>query len=349
MPVAGAAGAAQIPAAESVRALRPGDAVGINIVSGDFNMGATGTVTEVIGNRVYAFGHPFFNLGPIAFPMTRAYVHTLLPSMTSSMKIATTGEVIGTVHQDRATTIAGLMGAAPPTIPVKISLESERGFKKAVRVQGRQRSAVDAAVHLRVDPEHAHVLRARDGRRHVQHQGHDEREVARRHQDRGSVFGQRRVAQRRGLGDGAAHVSARQRFRADPDRGGGPHDSVHGTAAHRDDRAGLARWCSGAPRQGCTAESADAKLSRRGDCPHGAARDSCERLRFAVGDGLRRFAPGSVGTARGAAADRAAQRAAADANAQHAPQEQPSLRAAARVWMPAPWSAASRCPRCRPP
>ena len=93
-------------------------------------MGATGTVTEVIGNKVYAFGHPFFNLGPIAFPMTKAYIHTLLPSMTSSMKISTLGDVIGTVQQDRATTIAGLTGAAPATIPVKISLESERGFKK---------------------------------------------------------------------------------------------------------------------------------------------------------------------------------------------------------------------------
>jgi SpoIVB peptidase S55 len=128
-PVAGAAGAAQVGGSAST-SLRPGDAVGVNIVSGDFNMGATGTVTEVIGNRVYAFGHPFFNLGPIAFPMTRAYVHALLPSMTSSIKIATTGDVIGTVHQDRATTIAGLMGDAPATIPVKIALESERGFKK---------------------------------------------------------------------------------------------------------------------------------------------------------------------------------------------------------------------------
>ncbi len=106
VPVAGAAAASQA-APPSSSPLRPGDAVGVNIVSGDFNMGATGTVTEVIGNRVYAFGHPFFNLGPIAFPMTRAYIHTLLPSMTSSMKIATTGDVIGTVHQDRATTIAG--------------------------------------------------------------------------------------------------------------------------------------------------------------------------------------------------------------------------------------------------
>jgi hypothetical protein len=131
IPVAGAAAAAQLPETTSTStSLRPGAAVGINIVSGDFNMGATGTVTEVIGNKIYAFGHPFFNLGPIAFPMTKAHIHTLLPSMMSSMKISTLGDVIGTVHQDRATTIAGLTGAAPSTIPVKISLESERGFKK---------------------------------------------------------------------------------------------------------------------------------------------------------------------------------------------------------------------------
>ena len=128
MPIAGAAAAQNQQ--NSTMPLRPGSAVGVNILSGDFNMGATGTVTEVIGNKVYAFGHPFFNLGPIAFPMTQAYVHTLLPSMTSSMKIATLGDVVGTVQQDRATTIAGLTGNGPTTIPVKIALESERGFRK---------------------------------------------------------------------------------------------------------------------------------------------------------------------------------------------------------------------------
>ena len=132
LPVAGAGAAAQSAqqATFTDAPLRPGSAVGINIVSGDFNMGATGTVTEVIGNKIYAFGHPFFNLGPIAFPMTKAYIHTLLPSMMSSMKISTLSDVIGTVHQDRATTIAGLLGRGPSTIPVKIALESERGFKK---------------------------------------------------------------------------------------------------------------------------------------------------------------------------------------------------------------------------
>ena len=55
-------------------------------MSGDLELGATGTVTEVDGDRVYAFGHPFYNLGPTQFPMTRAYVHALLPSLMSSIE-----------------------------------------------------------------------------------------------------------------------------------------------------------------------------------------------------------------------------------------------------------------------
>ncbi|MBI2829392.1 MAG: hypothetical protein HYX77_09015 [Acidobacteria bacterium] len=110
--------------------LRPGDPVGIALMSGDLELGATGTVTEVDGDRVYAFGHPFHGLGPTQFPMTRARVLAVLPSLANSMKIATTGEVIGTVQQDRATTIAGTLGPGPALIPVRISLTSERGTKK---------------------------------------------------------------------------------------------------------------------------------------------------------------------------------------------------------------------------
>ncbi|MBI2186177.1 MAG: hypothetical protein HYU37_03510 [Acidobacteria bacterium] len=111
-------------------ALRPGDPVGVALMSGDLELGATGTVTAIEGTRVYAFGHPFYGLGPTQFPMTRAYVHTLLPSLASSFKIASTGEVIGTFQQDRATTIAGTLGPGPALIPVRITLTSDRGTKK---------------------------------------------------------------------------------------------------------------------------------------------------------------------------------------------------------------------------
>ena len=116
--------------------LRPGDAIGVALMSGDLELGATGTVTEVDGNRVYAFGHPFYGLGPTQFPMTRAHVFTVLPSLRSSMKIASTGEVIGIVQQDRATTIAGTLGARRRrSFPLTLTLKSERGTRKTFTMQ----------------------------------------------------------------------------------------------------------------------------------------------------------------------------------------------------------------------
>jgi hypothetical protein len=112
------------------RPLAPGDAVGVALMSGDLELGATGTVSHVDGSRVYAFGHPFLGLGPTAFPMTRARVYSLLPSLMTSFKISATGEVIGTFDQDRATALSGTLGAAPALIPVRVTLESERGLRK---------------------------------------------------------------------------------------------------------------------------------------------------------------------------------------------------------------------------
>jgi hypothetical protein len=115
-------------------ALRPGDPIGVGLMNGDFEVGATGTVTEVDGNRVYAFGHPFYQLGPTQFPMTRAHVFTVLPSLAASQKIASTGEIVGIVSQDRATTIAGTLGPGPSMIPVTLTLSSERGTRKSFNI-----------------------------------------------------------------------------------------------------------------------------------------------------------------------------------------------------------------------
>ena len=110
--------------------LKPGDAVGVAFLTGDLQLGGTGTVTHIDGDHVYAFGHPMYNLGPTEFPMTRAYVYTVLPSLFSSMKLSTTGEVIGTFLQDRATTIAGRLGPGPKLIPLTLTLDSGRAPKR---------------------------------------------------------------------------------------------------------------------------------------------------------------------------------------------------------------------------
>jgi hypothetical protein len=121
--ITGAAGTgAQVPTGP----LREGDAIGVALVRGDLEMGATGTVTHIDGTRIYAFGHPFYNLGPAEFPITRAHVHTMLPSLMNSFKISSMGDTIGTMHQDRATAIAGTLGKGPALVPMTITVQSAR-------------------------------------------------------------------------------------------------------------------------------------------------------------------------------------------------------------------------------
>ena len=108
------------------RTMRPGDAMGVALLTGDFLLGATGTVTHIDGDRVYGFGHPMYNLGPTEFPLTEADVQVVLPSLMTSSKLATFGNIVGTVQQDRATAVAGRLGAGPRMIPVTITLNSDR-------------------------------------------------------------------------------------------------------------------------------------------------------------------------------------------------------------------------------
>jgi hypothetical protein len=133
-PVLGGAMAQGAPELKKMTGpLREGDAVGVSLVGGDLEMGATGTITHIDGDRVYAFGHPFFNVGPSQFPMTRAYVYTMMPSLMSSFKISSMGEVIGTMQQDRATAIAGTLGKGPAVIPMTVTLQSQREEGKSNR------------------------------------------------------------------------------------------------------------------------------------------------------------------------------------------------------------------------
>lgn len=134
LPMMAGAGGQEPAAANRNQPLRPGDPIGVALVTGDLDFGATGTVTEVDGNRVYAFGHPFYGLGPTQFPMTRAYVHTILPSLFSSSKLASTGDIIGIVEQDRATAIAGTLGPGPALIPINLKLTSDRGTTKTFKM-----------------------------------------------------------------------------------------------------------------------------------------------------------------------------------------------------------------------
>jgi SpoIVB peptidase S55 len=127
-PVMGA-GSGPAPS-EPLPDLVAGSPVGVSLIEGDMDLSVTGTVTHIDGDRVYAFGHPFYNLGPTQFPMKKAYVYSVFPSLYQSWKISTAGEPVGTVEQDRNTAIAGRIGKTPRMIPVDVKLTTSRGQER---------------------------------------------------------------------------------------------------------------------------------------------------------------------------------------------------------------------------
>ncbi|HEV2720608.1 MAG TPA: SpoIVB peptidase S55 domain-containing protein [Thermoanaerobaculia bacterium] len=102
---------------------RPGDAVGAVLLNGDFNVAATGTVTVVDGDQIYAFGHPFLDMGEVSFPMAKSEIITVMPSLASSFKFANTGAIVGAFKQDRANGIMGTVGTRADMIPIDLTVE----------------------------------------------------------------------------------------------------------------------------------------------------------------------------------------------------------------------------------
>ncbi|HEX4495739.1 MAG TPA: SpoIVB peptidase S55 domain-containing protein [Thermoanaerobaculia bacterium] len=114
--------------------LKPGQAVDVVLVDGDFQLAANGTVTDRYGDQVLAFGHPFLGLGPVRVPMATAEVVTVLSSANSSFKISNTGKIIGAFEQDRKTGIQGRIGAEAPMVPMVVKIHSERPREYHVRL-----------------------------------------------------------------------------------------------------------------------------------------------------------------------------------------------------------------------
>ncbi|MDI3279762.1 MAG: SpoIVB peptidase S55 domain-containing protein [Bacillota bacterium] len=100
--------------------LQPGSAIGLQLVRGDVEVTALGTVTYVEGDRFLAFGHPFMSRGAANFFATRAYIHLAVPSLGMPFKIGTSLNLVGTVTQDRAKGVAGVLGRRPLAIPVHV-------------------------------------------------------------------------------------------------------------------------------------------------------------------------------------------------------------------------------------
>jgi hypothetical protein len=131
----GSSGQIQPKISPSQMSLQAGELVAVQLIKGDLDMSAVGTVTHVEGNKVLAFGHPFYNLGAVDFAMTKAKIMTVLPSLETSFVLSASDRTVGRFVQDRNPGVFGELGKLPRYIPINANLRNSDGETREFKVQ----------------------------------------------------------------------------------------------------------------------------------------------------------------------------------------------------------------------
>ena len=115
--------------------LQAGSTISVQLVRGDLEVSASGTVTYISGSKIYGFGHPFLSIGYTDLPLSKAIVLAIIPSLMTSEKISATAEWVGSIKQDRATGIMGVAGEKAKLIPVDLRLHTSRNEVKQLNFE----------------------------------------------------------------------------------------------------------------------------------------------------------------------------------------------------------------------
>ncbi len=123
-----------MPSADQ-RRVSPGSAVGVQLIRGDMNATAVGTVSWVDGNSLIAFGHPMMGVGEVNLPLVTGEVHTFINSQANSFKLATPLVEVGTVVQDRPSCIVGDLGLRATMMPVTVRVTAPGAEPRMFRAE----------------------------------------------------------------------------------------------------------------------------------------------------------------------------------------------------------------------
>jgi hypothetical protein len=102
--------------------LEPGSACAVDVLRGDLDASAIGTVTYRDGDRVLLFGHPFFQAGDVRLPLSTATITTIVPSLANPFKLGVPGRLVGTVTEDRRPAVGGRLGPSPRLLPFGVTV-----------------------------------------------------------------------------------------------------------------------------------------------------------------------------------------------------------------------------------
>lgn len=166
--------AAPAGSADEALAFQPGAPVGVALTTGDFVVGALGTVTLVEDEKILAFGHPFLHSGSCSYFLTGADVLDTVAAYDVSYKFGTIGDVRGGIYVDRWAGIAGRTDRVPSSVATEIAVQGEGQGRLSTKIVDEPRflpllfyaagvEAVDEALN-RVGPGTARVKYRISGR-----------------------------------------------------------------------------------------------------------------------------------------------------------------------------------------
>lgn len=112
--------------------LAPGSCLVVPFVTGDISMELVGTATEVVGDKVYGFGHSYLGYGPVNLPMATGQVHAVVSSIARSVKLASAIKIVGALTRDEIPAVFGQIGAKPHMFPLTITIDDYRESEKRV-------------------------------------------------------------------------------------------------------------------------------------------------------------------------------------------------------------------------
>ncbi len=103
-------------------AFEPGSPMVIQLVRGDIDISALGTVTVVVGDRVIGFGHPLMGQRGLELPLATGFIQAVIPRQHLSLQLCSVGREVGATETDGLAGLVGRLGHRAPTIPVTFSV-----------------------------------------------------------------------------------------------------------------------------------------------------------------------------------------------------------------------------------
>lgn len=114
----------------------PGSAIGIQLMRGDMEITALGTLTYIDDGAFVALGHPLFQWGEVDLFATGAHIHATVQSQAFPFKLGGALAPYGRLTQDRAAAVGGRFDEGPAVLHLSVDvLDQDAGRRGRFAVE----------------------------------------------------------------------------------------------------------------------------------------------------------------------------------------------------------------------